>query len=81
MMPTWGTSIPDLTFEPMTEELVDAVTEELNAVFDFDPRVRTLQLDVIPYYDESRLEAHCRLLYVELDTVDDFNLNIVFEGS
>jgi phage baseplate assembly protein W len=48
MMPTFGTVIPELVFEPL-----DAITTEI-------------------------LEQ-VELFYVELDIVDDFELNIVFE--
>lgn len=80
MMPTFGTSIPDLVFEPFTDELIELVIDELKTVFDFDPRVRLLQLETEPNYDEHSLVVNVRLYYVELDVVDNMDLNLTFEN-
>ncbi len=79
MMPNFGTSLPSLVFEPIDEVTVEEVRTEVAAVFDYDPRVRTIKFNVIPDYDNYTIIVEASLLYVELDTVDDFNLNIQFE--
>lgn len=79
MMPTFGTQIPDMVFEQLDDETIEIITEELSAVFEFDPRVQTLNLVVLPDYDNNAVRVTARLLYLELDTVDDFELNIQFE--
>ena len=81
MMPTFGTRIPDLAFEPLDEVTIDIVREDLKQVFDFDPRVETLQLVLTPDYDTNSLVASARLYYVELDLTDDMDIHITFEGS
>ena len=54
-------------------------------MFDFDPRVEVLRLDVQPATDgtgnpnENAVTASARLLFVELNIVDNFDLNIVSE--
>ncbi len=79
MMPTFGTQLSSLLFEPMDEITVEEVRTEVKAVFDFDPRVRTTKFNVIADYDNNTVIVDATLFYIELNTVDDFNLNIRFE--
>ena len=79
MMPTFGTIIPELTFEPLDTSTLDELYEEVKSVLDFDPRVETLKLVIVPDYDTNSVVVEALLYYIELDTVDDFNLNIQFE--
>lgn len=81
MMPTFGTRIPDMAFEPLDQITVDIIRNDLLAVFNFDPRVEVLDLSVLPNYDTNSVVASARLLYVELNMVDTLDLNIVFEGN
>lgn len=80
MMPSFGTRIPDLPFEPLDENTLGVIREDLSQVFNFDPRVNLLSLEIIPDYDRSTVVASARLLYVELNMIDNLNLNIIFEG-
>lgn len=80
MMPTFGSIIPELAFEPLDEDLVDEVYSELLTIFDFDPRVSTISLTVTPDFDNNSVYAVARLFYIELNMADDFELNIQFEG-
>ena len=79
MMPTFGTIIPDLVFEPLDEETIDQIESELRLVFDYDPRVELLDLVVTPNIDNNAVTAAARILCIELDTVELMNLNIEFE--
>jgi len=81
MMPTFGTRIPDLPFEPLDEITLGILQEDLNTVFRFDPRVELLSLVVTPEYDNNRIICSARLLYIELNVVGNIDLNIVFEGA
>jgi len=78
-MPTFGTMIPEMVFEPLDDDTLSTIEEELRAVFDFDPRVEVVDMVVVPKYDENSIYASARLFYVELDVVDNFDLNIKFE--
>lgn len=78
-MPTFGTSVPDLVFEPLDDETIENLESELRLVFDYDPRVELLNLQVTPNYDLNSVTASARLRYVELDVTDLMNLNIQFE--
>jgi phage baseplate assembly protein W len=79
MLPTFGTIIPDLTFEPLDDETIEVLDEELRAVFEYDPRVELLALSIVPNYDNNSVVAQARLRYIELDTTDLMNLNIQFD--
>ena len=79
MMPTFGTTIPELTFEPLDADTLDELYEQVKAVLDFDPRVEIIKLVIVPDYDTNSVVVEGSLFYIELDTVDDFNLNIQFE--
>lgn len=79
-MPTFGTSIPDMLFEPLTEDLVFRIEVELRKVFQYDPRVEIVTLEVYPFYDEKTVYAIADLNYVELNVTDRFDLNLEFEG-
>ncbi len=79
MMPTFGTIIPTLVFEPLDETTVEAVEDELINVFKFDPRVNLITMQVIPNYETNTLIVTALLQYIELNLVQPFNLNIIFE--
>ncbi len=80
MMPTFGTVIPDLVFEPLDATTTEILEDELRAVFDFDPRVEIVSFDLLVEEDQNRVTAEVQLFFIELDIVDDFELNILFEA-
>lgn len=81
MMPNFGSLIPDITFEPLDEETVETVQEEISTVVNFDPRVELLEMVPITNFDQGMLEMHVKLRFIEFDIVDNMDLNITFEGS
>lgn len=80
MMPSFGTRIPDMVFEPLDDITVSIIQQELKTVFDYDPRVEMLELSVTPDYDNNTVLASARLRYLELDLEDNLNINLTFEG-
>jgi len=78
-MPTFGTSIPDMLFEPLDDETLETIEDELRTVFEYDPRVEVLEMSIIPSYDNHSVVATARLFYVELQVTDNFEINIQFE--
>jgi phage baseplate assembly protein W len=79
MMPRFGTIIPDLVFEPLDPETIDQVDSELRTVFDYDPRVELLDLNIVT--NGNTITAGCLIRCVELDVTELMNLNIEFEGA
>ncbi len=80
MMPEFGTTIPSLVFEPLDSETIDEIQAQVKNVFDYDPRVRIVKFNVIPDYDRNTIIIDASLFYIELNTVNDFDLNIQFEN-
>lgn len=80
MMPRFGTTIPDLTFEPIDDTTVQEVRDQLTYVFNYDPRVRIVDLAVYAVPDMNGIIASAVLQYVELDAVDRFDLHIEFNN-
>lgn len=74
MMANHGTTIPDMTFELITDELTDSLYDQLQYVFDYDPRVEVLDLVVTPYPDINTIMASAVLKYLEFDVVDVLNI-------
>jgi phage baseplate assembly protein W len=80
MMPTFGTRIPEIVFEPLDEMTVSDIENELLSVFQFDPRVNLLNLAITPNYSTNSVTAVAILNYVELNLTQPFQLNIQFEA-
>ena len=81
MMPSYGSIVPDIVFEPLDDITLDILEQDLVAVVNFDPRVDLLEFSLNPNFDNNRVEVHMKLLYVEFDLVDNVDLNILFEGA
>ena len=81
MMPTYGTIIPQLVFEPMTLDLDDIIAEEIERVIDSDPRVELIELNVVPDYENLTITAAVVLRFIELNEVDALEFNIPVGGK
>ena len=80
MMATFGTTIPQLLFEPLDTEVLTTIEDELRDVFEADPRVELISLDVRANDEEQMLFASAKLNYIELNITEDFELNLQFEA-
>lgn len=60
--PTFGTIIWDILFEPLTDELKNLITKNIEAIINYDPRVRSDQIIVTTY--ESGIQIECVLTYL-----------------
>lgn len=78
-MANFGTIIPDLVFEPLTDVIVGLVESELRRVFEYDPRVELVDMVVIPLVAEGAIIALVDLNYVELREADRLSLRIEFD--
>ncbi len=59
--PNFGTVIWDIIFEPLTDEVIDIITKDVETIINYDPRVRAEQIIVTAY--ESGLQVECTLVY------------------
>ena len=78
MMPNFGTSIPEMAFEPLDAETISLVREEVSRVIDYDPRVNMIDMETNPDYERNSLYINAQVFYVELGFAENFELNIEF---
>lgn len=74
MLPGFGTRIPLLAFEPLDQQTLRVVEEDLKAVVEYDPRVQLLDLAVMALPDNNAIVALLDLRYIELDVVETLHL-------
>jgi phage baseplate assembly protein W len=76
MMPNFGTRIPILAFEPNDSKTIAIVEEDLTAVFNYDPRVKLLSLQVASLPNNNAILAVANLLYVEFQVTGVLNIEV-----
>lgn len=83
MMPTFGTRIPVLPFEPMDESTLFAIEEDLSNVVNYDPRVifningpLDEGIALYPDFDQNIVTAVLDLFFVELDLSEQMILRL-----
>ena len=69
-----------LLFEPLDDEILITLEDELRDVFDADPRVELITIDIQPNVNEHYVTANAKLNYIELNITEDFELNLQFEA-
>lgn len=62
MNPTFGTIIWDLLYEPLTENLKELITQNVNEIVNFDPRITADHVVVTSY--ETGIQIECVLTYL-----------------
>jgi phage baseplate assembly protein W len=74
MMPDFGTRISMLAFEPLDQQTISIIEEDLRKVFDYDPRVKLLELSVQAMPDNNTIVAWADLQYLQLGTTETLKL-------
>ena len=75
-MPSFGTRIPMLTFEQNDEITRAIIEEDLKMVFDYDPRVKLISLNVINLPDNNAIVALADLFYLEFNVTDTLRIEV-----
>lgn len=70
----FGTRIPLLAFEPLDEQTLQIVRDDLNQVIDFDPRVQLIDMAVLATPDNNAIIAFVDLYYIQLDVKETLKL-------
>lgn len=73
MMPTYGTIIWDLLFEPFTEQTKNDIIKDVKAVVASEPRVELKSLNVTNM--EQGIKIDIELLYTPWDAVDTLSVS------
>jgi phage baseplate assembly protein W len=76
MMPNYGTRIPLMTFEPGDQQTMDIITMDLKEVFDHEPRVKLINLDIIPAVEKNALVAVAKVMYLEFNVTKDLYIEV-----
>jgi phage baseplate assembly protein W len=76
MMPAFGTRIPMLAFEPNDETTRSIIEQDLTEVFNYDPRVKVLSLNVQSLPDNNAIIALADLLYIEFNVQDTLRIEV-----
>lgn len=76
MMPNFGTRISMLAFEPNDEDTRSAIESDLTDVFNYDPRVELMGLEVLCLPDNNAIVALADLLYVEFNIRDTLQIDV-----
>lgn len=76
MHSNFGTTIPELIFDPLDDFLLNTIQNELLEVINYDPRVELINMSVTPDYENNLVNAAIDLFYVEFMVTDVFDLHI-----
>ena len=77
MRPDFGSIIWDALFEPMTEDLRDAIVEDVVDIVNYDPRIIADKVLVDEYQNGILIELQIR--YSNLNQTE--NLNLLFDQN
>lgn len=81
-MISFGTRVPDMTFEPNDPVTIGIIDEDLRRVFDYDPRVELLALDIYSTPNSNAIYAIANVKYIEFNITENLNIEVAFgQGS
>jgi phage baseplate assembly protein W len=75
-MPTYGTRIPTLTFEPNDAETMDVIREDITTVIDNDPRLFLQDISVEQVPEQYTILAVAKITYLEFNVTSDLYIEI-----
>jgi phage baseplate assembly protein W len=75
-MPTYGTRIPILTFEPNDADTIDVIKEDITTVCANDPRVILQGIAIEQNPNNNSLVAIASITYIEFDVTSDLFIEI-----
>jgi phage baseplate assembly protein W len=75
-MPDWGTRIPTMVFEINDADAQNVIRKDLTDVFNYDPRVELLGLDVFAAEDINAIVAVAKLNYKEFNVTKDLRIEV-----
>lgn len=75
MIPEFGTIIWSLIFDPFTNDVKQAIADDINRICNFDPRVIPIQIDV----DEQEYGMLLELTLQVVGTDQSINMRLAFD--
>ena len=73
MQPSFGTIIWDQLFEPLTEDVQGLITQDIQRIISYDPRLQVGQIAVTQ--ETNGLMIQLTLSYIPTNQLDTINLN------
>jgi phage baseplate assembly protein W len=70
--PEFGTIIWDVLYEPMTEDIVQAIADNVTEIINYDPRVNVDRISVETY--ESGIIVECEITYLPYNISESMRL-------
>jgi phage baseplate assembly protein W len=67
--PEFGTIIWDIIFEPLTEDTINAIIQNVSRIVNYDPRVKVNKIDVKQPYEHA-IRIDCELVYLSYSIVE-----------
>jgi len=77
--PEFGTIIWDVLFEPLTDSLIEAITQNVNTIVNYDPRIQADDIVVDTY--ENGIQIYCTLTYLEYNISEQLRFNFDRENG
>lgn len=74
-LPTFGTRIPMLAFEPLDQMTITIVEDDLKKAIAYDPRLRLIDMSVNAVPDNNMIVAFVDVEYIELNTIETIKLD------
>ena len=85
MMPSFGTRIPDMPFDPLDAELLHNIESDLFRVITYDPRIKLREtsfssgIRITPLFDDNAVVASIDVWYVEFDVSETLDIRLEFD--
>lgn len=70
--PDFGTVIWDVIFEPLTDQMIQMITKNVETIVNYDPRVRAEQIIVTAY--NTGIQVECTLVYYPYNIQESLQL-------
>jgi phage baseplate assembly protein W len=67
--PEFGTIIWDIIFEPLTDDTINAIIQNVTRIINYDPRVKVNKIDVKQPYEHA-IRIDCELVYLSYSIVE-----------
>ena len=80
MLPSFGTRITEMAFEPLDQNTLKIIEDDLRKVVDYDPRVQLIDLAVNALPDNNAVVAFLDLRYLELNITETLKLEFPVGG-
>lgn len=72
--PNFGSDLPYYVFQPLDDITVDAITQEVRTIVNYDPRFQLLDENVDIVEDEHSVTVSIELLYLPTTTATELEL-------